>query len=132
MIKPSKTIGVNYLERWHILPRNRFFNSYLHKFSGSDDDRALHDHPWPSVSILLKGRLMEIRAGNKPRHPIRYIPVFRRPKSAHRLVLMNGETAWTLFLTGPRVREWGFHCPQGWKHWSLMTDTKGNKIGGCE
>ena len=46
-IKP-KVIGKNYLSRWHIIPRNRYFNIYLHKFVGSDDDRALHDHPWRS------------------------------------------------------------------------------------
>lgn len=33
-----------YLLRWFIIPRNRFFNIYLHKFLRSDDDRALLDH----------------------------------------------------------------------------------------
>jgi hypothetical protein len=30
--------------------------------------------------------------------------------------------AWTLFITGPRWREWGFHCPQGWIHHDHFSD----------
>lgn len=48
-----------YLSRWHILPRNPWFNIYLHKFVHGDDDRALHDHPWRSWSLLLSGRYRE-------------------------------------------------------------------------
>jgi hypothetical protein len=134
VIKPHKTIGVGYLERWHIIPRNRFFNIYLHKFSGSDDDRALHDHPWSSVSFLLKGRLREVTnttswMGIRVR---RFVPFFRSAKYAHKLVLLGEKPAWTLFITGPVVREWGFLCPKGWQHWSTMTDKNGNTIGGCE
>lgn len=45
---PDFYIGGNanpYLLRWWVIPRNRFFNVYLHKFLRDDDDRALHDHP---------------------------------------------------------------------------------------
>ena len=35
-----------YLRRHWLIPRNRFFNIYVHEFLRSDDDRALHDHPW--------------------------------------------------------------------------------------
>ena len=48
-----------YLWRWHVIPRNRWFNIYLHKFAHGDDDRALHDHPWRSWSLLLDGRYRE-------------------------------------------------------------------------
>lgn len=67
-IKPSKIImldGIDggprreYLWRWHIIPRNRWFNLYLHKFAHGDDDRALHDHPWVSASLILDGRYRE-------------------------------------------------------------------------
>lgn len=137
-IKPSVTIGINYLERWHLVPRNRFVNVYLHKFSGSDDDRALHDHPWPSLSFLLKGKLREFyRVGergnlklNAVRSIKRFRPVYRSSQHAHRLDLL-GEPAWTLFITGPKVREWGFLCPNGWRHWTLMSTSDGKPIGGC-
>lgn len=44
-----------YLLRWWVIPRNPVFNVYLHRFMRSDDDRALHDHPWSNLSILLRG-----------------------------------------------------------------------------
>ena len=123
-------IGDNYLSRWYVIPRNKIFNIYLHKFSGSDDDRAQHDHPWWSLSFLLKGELKEHYL-----HRIRIIPwlfpVLRSAKFTHRLELVQGP-AYTIFITGPRVREWGFHCPNKWKCWRDFTDKKGTNIGiGC-
>lgn len=41
----------------------------------------------------------------------------------------------TLFITGPRVREWGFWCPKiGWRHWRVFTDPDNTgQIGrGCD
>lgn len=58
--KPDFVIGDlsnPYLLRWWVIPRNRFFNVYLHKFLRDDDDRALHDHPWWSMSIILSSTL---------------------------------------------------------------------------
>ena len=59
--------GSEYLVRRYLLPRNKFLNIYLHKFLGSDDDRALHDHPWYSISCVLKGRLIEHRPDGSTR-----------------------------------------------------------------
>jgi hypothetical protein len=41
--------------------------------------------------------------------------------------------AWTLFITGRRVRDWGFHCPKGWVPWQEFTDpTDSGRVGkGC-
>lgn len=127
MIKPHRIIGENYLHRWHLIPRNRWFNVYLHKFLGSDDGRALHDHPWASVSILLKGWLIEVlpRAHGQMqwRKIRRFLPVFRKSTHAHRLVVVDEQDpAWTLFITGPVVRAWGFHCPSGWVHHNEFPD----------
>jgi hypothetical protein len=131
MRKPDMDIGPGYMHRWYVIPRNRFFNIYLHKIIRDDDDRALHDHPWWSVSILLKGRLMELMETTL-RFPKRFIPVVRSAELAHRLVVLNGPV-WTLFITGPRIREWGFYCQKGWVHWQDFTkpgDT--GKVGkGC-
>ena len=94
-----------------IISRNRFFNIYLHKFIGSDNDRALHDHPWWSLSFLLKGELIEVLKENPHTKELRMIgkwrPYLRPARLAHRMVLI-GDEAWTLFLTGPKIREWGF------------------------
>lgn len=125
-----------YLRRWWLLPRNRFFNVYLHQFCRSDDDRALHDHPWWNLSILLRGRYVEhtIDAGGVNVRTERTAGQwkFRRAESAHRIELHDGP-CWTVFITGPRIREWGFHCPQGWRHWRIFTSgPNGETIGrGC-
>jgi hypothetical protein len=42
--------------------------------------------------------------------------VRRRATSLHRLVLPAGREAWSLFMMGPKIREWGFQTPGGWVH----------------
>lgn len=111
-----------YLLRWYLTPHNPDGNTYLHHFLRSDDDRALHDHPWDNTSIVLCGEYIEhtIAAGGIHNRVLRKAgDVFhRRAEDAHRIELVNGDPAWTLFLTGPKRREWGFHCPEaGWVHW---------------
>lgn len=114
-----------YLRRWWLIPRNRWLNVYLHEFLRSDDDRALHDHPWVNVSILLKGSYVEhtIRAGGigVARRLAAGAIKLRLPSSAHRIEIDRG-ASWTLFITGPRVRTWGFHCPRGWVDWKTFTN----------
>jgi hypothetical protein len=41
---------------------------------------------------------------------------------------------WTLFVTGPRVRSWGFWCAHGWRHWKTFTaGPRGETVGrGCD
>lgn len=103
-----------YLERWWVIARNRWpINVYLHLLHRSDDDRALHDHPWANVSIVLSGRYREhTPAGVFLREAG---DVVRRPAEAlHRLELVDGAPCRTLFLTGRVSRVWGFLCPKGW------------------
>jgi hypothetical protein len=137
---PDMLIGKEddtYLERWYVIPRNRVFNIYLHHFLRSDDDRALHDHPWINASILLQGQYTEhtIAAGGV-NHRAEYVTgaiKLRRASYAHRVELTNGP-CWSLFITGPTMRSWGFHCPAGWRHWRDFVDTKNSgQIGrGCD
>lgn len=117
--------GNIYLRRWWLIPRNRFFNIYLHQFLRDDDDRALHDHPWVNASFLLEGRYIEhtIAAGGVNRQEVCRVGDFRlrRSRTAHRIELIGGQPCWSLFITGPRIREWGFHCQNGWVHWREFT-----------
>ncbi len=136
--EPNIRIGGGdvYLERWHVIPRNRWFNVYLHRFLRSDDDRALHDHPWVNLSVLLRGAYLEHRpGGDAPALRRAGAMVLRGPATAHRIELIEERPVWTLFLTGPKVREWGFHCPAGWRHWAVFTNAAdgGATVGrGCE
>lgn len=125
--------GDVYLRRWHVIPRNRWFNIYLHNFKRSDDDRALHDHPWINMSILLRGSYIEHRPTSAPKTRKAGAVVCRRAVSAHRVELIDDREVWTLFLTGPNIRSWGFLCPQGWRHWKDFTANNGTTVGrGCD
>ncbi len=113
-----------FMNRWWIVRRakaKRFrFNIYLHQFIRSDEDRALHDHPWWSVSFLIKGNATELFYTKNKNITVRKIPrfwpVFREATHTHRIVIGN-KPVWTLFITGRKTRDWGFHCPQGWRRW---------------
>lgn len=150
---PDFIIGDRYMLRWWLIPRNRFFNIYLHHVLHSDDDRAMHDHPWWSISLCLAGQMRElsaraadawpdagVAAGYDPSPPTRLREVrqgdlvFRSARALHRLILSGGEECWTLFLTGPVLRTWGFHCPRGWRSWQEYTKPGSyGQIGrGCE
>ena len=138
--EPDVLIGKaddTYMQRWWVIPRNRIFNVYLHHFLRSDDDRALHDHPWLNASILLQGRYTEhtIAAGGVNHRAVYAAGAvkFRGPRYAHRIELTDGP-CWSLFITGPNIRTWGFHCPAGWRPWQQFVDTKNaGQIGkGCD
>lgn len=143
-----------YMRRWWVIPRNRWFNVYLHHFLRSDDDRALHDHPWWNISWLLDGSYFEMVPvdDREPAGPSRAIYrtsgafAFRKAEAAHRIVLQTTfwpgsgrsleKPVWTLFITGPKVRVWGFWCPKGWKDWrdftSFRSKGNGHEVGpGC-
>lgn len=151
--KPDFVIGRQddpYLRRHWLFPRNPFFNVYVHEFLRSDDDRALHDHPWLfNASWLIDGCYIErtITEGGACNHVMRRKGSFkfRWGKAPHRVELLqfinlSGQLmaplpCWTVFVTGPRVREWGFYCMErGWIHWKRFTapDDKGAVGKGCD
>lgn len=143
--------GDPYLKRWYLLPRAPWpiwpIGCYLHQIIRSDDERALHNHPWPNLSILLWGGYIEVMP-KRGRHfedwMTPHVPqvhvgrrpgdiVFRRPGAAHRLIIMD-RPAWSLFIIGPRIREWGFWCLQGFRHWKEFVSPRdrGSVGRGCE
>jgi len=129
-----------YLLRWYLIPRNRFFNVYFHQFRRSDDDRALHDHPWWSLSVLLRGTIYEWVEDKETGQTVVIVEEgdirLRSAKAAHRIDLGPVPKTYpeTLFITGPKIREWGFWCPQGWRHWEDFTakDDSGQIGRGCD
>lgn len=118
--RPDVTIGDNYLNRWWIIPRNDYLNIYLHQLNHDDDDRALHDHPADNISVVLSGSYREITPeGEFIRKPGDVI--HRKADALHRLELVDGVTT-SLFQMGPKYRQWGFQCPQGWVQWNKFVD----------
>lgn len=123
-----------YLLRWHILPRNKWFNGYLHCFLRSDDDRALHDHPWWNLSILLKGSYVEVTDDDQIRYYAGAVKA-RTGAYRHRIQIDDDTRTWSLFITGPRYREWGFWCPNNrFVHWQKYTAGENHELigRGCD
>jgi hypothetical protein len=103
-----------YLRRWFITPRGDGPAVYLHQFLRDDDDRALHDHPWASIGIILEGGYLEMTPAGVIERQAGDV-IHREAHARHRVVLHRDAhglpvPAWTLFLVGPRVRDWGFWC----------------------
>lgn len=103
-------VDVDYMDRWYVIPRNRFFNVYAHRFVGSDAP-VPHDHPWASLSWILKGNYTEHTPyGSSVKHSGSV--TIRGPKSLHWIEI--DKPVWTLFITGPKIRDWGFLCNAIW------------------
>src|SRR5574341_86665 len=89
----------------------------VHHILRSDHGRDPHDHPWWFVSIILRGGYYEVRfdadggSGEARWHGPGSI-LFRRATDLHKLMLPDGQTAWTLFITGKKCQTWGFK-PEG-------------------
>jgi hypothetical protein len=117
-----------YLERYYLLfrERERFpFNVFLHKFLKSDSD-DVHDHPWPFATLILRGGYWEWRPqfnyqGQKIGEIARWCGPgsFRtaRATTYHRIELDPSVTCWTLFMPGPKQRDWGFLVGNVWVQW---------------
>jgi len=114
-----------YLERYYVFLRDRKrfpFNVFLHKFLKSDPD-DVHDHPWPYATLILKGGYWEyVPEFNDKGKKINEIKHWRGPghfrtcpaNSFHRIVLEPDVDCWTLFIPGPKRREWGFLVNDEW------------------
>jgi hypothetical protein len=136
---PHFVIGPRYLLRWYVIPRNPWLNVYLHQFLHDDEDRALHDHPWWFISIMLRGKYREMVDNECFVERSSPSIAFRNATHAHRVILKRNyrdepQPCWTLVITGRVTRDWGFLCPQGWRHWKEFTaqDDYGQVGKGCD
>ena len=131
--KPDLVIrrhGADYMARWHVIPKNFFFNIYYHVQMA--DDAGRHCHPYPSISWVLGGIMIEEINGQVfHRRPGEI--VLRRAKTRHQLTLETGRYpdgtefkvhSTRLFITGPRIRDWGFETDSGWVSHELVISRK--------
>lgn len=100
----------------------------VHHTLRSDNERHLHDHPFSSISIVLRGGYEEVvpfqadQHANHDRSRLRRIwrgpgsVVFRPATNRHRLVIPPGRSAWSIFIMFGTKRDWGFHTERGWVH----------------
>ncbi len=131
--RPDRYIGGElnpYMRRWYLWPRNRWANNYLNHIMRSDDDRALHNHPWCSVSIILSGGYREWTPEGSEVFTAGDV-IFRGANYRHRIDLIHGRPAWTLFLTGPKVQNWGFFCPKCFVPWQQFVNPDNSDLTGA-
>jgi len=133
----------------HIIVKGPLFGLCVHKLCRSDYDRALHDHPWWFISLVLWGGYLEVTApdpgrdafierrgdatirdpGLRFRGPMSL--AFRPAEWRHRVVIPGRSgpdgpprAALTLVLMGPRIRKWGFWVDGKWCWWRRHDPTK--------
>jgi hypothetical protein len=84
----------------------------VHRFFRGDDE-PLHDHPWAFWTLVLAGSYRDVSeagvdhllAGSWRWRPMGY---------SHRV---ETDGAWTLVLSGPTRRRWGFWDRGEWTYW---------------
>lgn len=126
---PDLLIDIDYMERWYLIPRNRLFNVYAHRFIGSDAPTP-HDHPWFSLGLILEGEYIEHTPTGSSRKYTGDLS-FRRPRYLHWIEI--DKPVYTLFITGPNLYNWGFLCDSGWiDHEQYITQRGPNRrASGC-
>ena len=102
--------------------------AYLHKFHRSDDSSALHSHPWKwAFSFVLWRGYWEDRL--QPDLTIKRLRVrpftfnFIRGNDYHRIDLIDGKPAYTLFFTGGKTgKSWHFFFDGMFYPWRVFLE----------
>lgn len=110
-----------YVYRW-LVGHNKLGSLRLHHWVGSDDPRATHDHPWWFLTFVLRGGYTD-ESLHIDREDLEFTghdhlraPSCRfRPAHHRHTVQTDPGGAWTLVITGPASRSWGF--------WTRRKDT---------
>lgn len=132
------TDGSPYITRV-LLPRVFGIRPLLHRIHKPDSDRAMHNHPWRwAFSVVLAGSYDEERPVKGRESFVQTRRVSRwnliRSTDFHRISHLHGEV-WTLFITGPRIQDWGFRerawgSGNGWRvtpHRDYIARMKGQR-----
>lgn len=123
--------GDIYLDRLRIVA-TPLFGVFLHRLGCPDPGEDLHDHPWWFASLILRGGYTELVAdAHDAAGFARIADVYPTSKrgiertwrlgtihrlhltECHRIIELRRTPTWTLILTGPRRRSWGFYPPTG-------------------
>lgn len=125
-----------YLHRW--VAQFGKFSVRVHHWMGSDDPRHFHDHQWWFLTLVLKGGYTDISSPNPEagvtsiaweqsdepgavqlatKHHEKLSPgsVRFRPALHTHTVQVDPGGCWTLMITGPPRRDWGFWVNGIWK-----------------
>ena len=125
----------------YIIFRCPAFGVFIHHMYRSDYDRAIHNHPWQFVSVVLKGGYTEIhdqtidgsqtsithKPGSVLVRPAEWrhrfcLPIIREMATDGMVVYQKSIT---LVIVGRRTQKWGFFTDRGWCWWRKY-DTRNN------
>lgn len=93
-----------YVIRWRI--ETPWGSVRLHHWLAPDDDRAKHDHPWSFTTFVLWGGYVD-SSPDGDEH-LRAPAIRHRAATHQHTVFPDPGGAWTIIVTGPKVRNWGF------------------------
>lgn len=114
-------VPTGYIVRLHVI-KTPWWAICVHWLNTPDPEPYLHDHPVSFLSILLKGAYSDKRYDShfcycgKPHRMHRHFN-FIRATDKHTIDWVSAGGAVTLCFMGPKVREWGFHTPEGFMGW---------------
>jgi len=129
--------GVPFLYRYHLFTfGNDGPGMCIHRFVKSDPERGYHDHPWnKAISFILCGGYTERivdetnENGYVSHERNRWSFNFLNGKDKfHRVMINEGQDAWTLFAFQKRSKTWGMILLDG--NYKQMSDTISDKDGG--
>lgn len=115
-----------YMERYWLVPPSKWlpFDIRIHKILRSDNDRHMHDHPWASLSWILRGKYHEEMPLDQKQNPAldltrqRVRPMsegciaWRKATDRHMLKLYDGPV-YSMFFMWTYQQKWGFYTPKG-------------------
>lgn len=110
-IKLGEYLGLKecpYARRWTLESKHGTLR--VHHFYRSDDERALHDHPWWFLTFVFKGGYTDV---NEQGNDHLRAPAIRFRRAEHKhTVRTDPGGAWTFVISGPKKRIWGFWVPR--------------------
>lgn len=106
IVKWAEKLGLPecpYVIRWRL--ETGLGSIRVHHWIGPDDSRALHDHPWWFCTFVIRGAYQDITADDRE---LLTAPAVRFRPALYRHYVLPQPEAWTVLVTGPRTRKWGF------------------------
>ena len=103
-----------YITRLHVV-KTPWFAICVHWLNHPDPEPWQHDHPVTFLSVILRGGYIEARKDQVRRH--RWFNFIRATQDDPHTIVYTEPNTVTLCFMGPKVREWGYHTPDGWVYW---------------
>lgn len=103
--------GEPYLVRWRLIS-TPWFGVFLHRLGTPDPRDTLHNHPWPFLSVILRGSYMEFVKSNVPgvyaeSRLIKRLN-YKGLNDWHWIASLDRVPTWTLMFVGRRRKVWGY------------------------